>query len=105
MVLNATNGQIIAGIVKSEETDTWPGNKIVLYDDPNVSFAGKLTGGIRARAPRGQAAKPAAAPTHGVMGKPVTRPAAPAIVQPESAEPEDDSVPFNKPEAIPAHQH
>ncbi len=25
MVLNSTNGQIIASITKSEETDTWPG--------------------------------------------------------------------------------
>src|SRR5688572_13834319 len=52
MVLNATNGQIIAGICKSEETDNWTGHKIVLYDDPNVSFGGKLVGGIRVRAPR-----------------------------------------------------
>jgi hypothetical protein len=54
MVLNATNGQIIAGICKSEETDNWVGHKIVLYDDPNVSFGGKLVGGIRVRAPRNQ---------------------------------------------------
>lgn len=95
MVLNATNGQIIASIVKSEETDTWPGHKIVLYDDPNVSFGGKLVGGIRVRAPRGQAAKTAPAPVHGMLGKPATRSGpAPATPQPESAEPEDDSVPF-----------
>lgn len=52
MVLNATNGQIIASICHSEETDDWPGHKVVLYDDPNISFAGKLVGGIRARAPK-----------------------------------------------------
>lgn len=52
MVLNSTNGQIIAGVTGSEETDTWTGHKIVLYDDPNVSFGGKLVGGIRCRAPR-----------------------------------------------------
>lgn len=66
MVLNSTNGQIIAAITKSEETDTWVGHKIVAYDDPNVSFGGKLVGGIRVRAPRNQpqksAAKPAPAP-------------------------------------------
>lgn len=52
MVLNSTNGQIIAGITKSEDTDNWIGHKIVCYDDPNVSFGGKLVGGIRVRAPR-----------------------------------------------------
>ena len=52
MVLNSTNGQIIAAITGSEETDAWVGKKIVLYNDPNVSFGGKLTGGIRCRAPK-----------------------------------------------------
>lgn len=79
MVLNSTNGQIIAQITKSEETDNWPGKQIVLYDDPNVSFGGKLVGGIRVRAPKGQAAKAAAA-------KP-----APPVAQPEAS---DDDVPF-----------
>jgi hypothetical protein len=91
MVLNNTNGQIIAQITKSEETDAWPGHKIVLYDDPNVSFGGKLVGGIRVRAPRGQAAK-AAAPTHGILGKPLA--AAPLTVVPPPTEPEEDDVPF-----------
>lgn len=56
MVLNSTNGQLIAQITKSDDTDNWAGQKIVLYDDPSVSFGGKLVGGIRVRAPRGQAA-------------------------------------------------
>lgn len=55
MVLNSTNGQIIASIAASGEFDDWIGKKIVLYNDPNISFAGKLTGGIRARAPKQQA--------------------------------------------------
>ena len=85
MVLNSTNGQIIAAITKSEDTDKWPGNKIVVYDDPNVSFGGKLVGGIRCRAPRNQPAQaaPAAAPAK----------AAPAPVI-EPAQPEGDDVPF-----------
>lgn len=57
LVLNMTNGAIIAAITKSENTDDWPGHRVVLYDDPSVSFGGKLVGGIRVRAPRGQAAK------------------------------------------------
>jgi len=52
MVMNSTKGQMIAKITGSEETDTWPGHKIVLYHDPNISFGGKLVGGIACRAPR-----------------------------------------------------
>lgn len=90
MVLNNTNAQIIAQILKSEETDNWVGKQIVLYDDPNVSFGGKLVGGIRVRAPR---VKTAAAPA------PAPKPApAPAPVEPEVPEgdlnPTDDEVPF-----------
>jgi len=63
MVLNSTNGQIIAQITGSPETDNWTGKQVVLYHDPSVSFGGKLVGGIRCRAPRaGTPARPAAAP-------------------------------------------
>lgn len=65
MVLNSTNGQIIAKIVGSDETEAWAGHKVVVYHDPNVQFGGKLVGGIRCRAPKGTAPKPAAAPTAG----------------------------------------
>ena len=92
LVLNSTNGQIIAGIVKSEETDDWAGHKIVLYDDPNVSFGGKLVGGIRVRAPRNQPAKPAAARP---AARPAPAPAAPPA-EPVAGDgpPESDEVPF-----------
>lgn len=56
MVLNSTNIQLCAKACNSEDTDEWIGRKVVLYDDPNVSYAGKLTGGIRIRAPRNQPA-------------------------------------------------
>ncbi len=63
LILNTTNAQVIAQILASEETDTWTGKQIVLYDDPNVSFGGRLVGGIRVRAPRIKAAAaPAPAP-------------------------------------------
>lgn len=62
LILNGVNSQIIATICKSEETDDWTGHKIVLYNDPTVSFGGRLTGGIRVRAPKNQAPKPAPAP-------------------------------------------
>lgn len=54
MSLNSVNSQLIAQITRSEETDDWPGHKIVLYNDPSVSYGGKLIGGIRVRAPRNQ---------------------------------------------------
>ena len=68
MGLNSTNAQLIAQIVKSEETDNWPGHKIVLYNDPSVCYGGKLIGGIRARAPRNQ---PAPAPKPAPAAQPV----------------------------------
>ena len=64
MVLNATNGQIIASIAKTE-TDieqAWQGVKVVLYHDPNVSYQSKLVGGIRVRAPKVAPAVPTVAP-------------------------------------------
>lgn len=59
MILNATNGQILAQITGSEESEGWVGHKVVLYNDPSVSFGGKLTGGIRIRKPRPAAVAPA----------------------------------------------
>jgi len=60
LVLNATNRAILEKIYGGD-TDDCVGNMVVLYVDPNVSYAGKITGGIRLRAPRGKA-KPAPAP-------------------------------------------
>ena len=61
LVLNSTNAALCAQITKEEDTDNWTGHKVVLYDDPSISFGGKLVGGIRVRAPK-QAAKPGAKP-------------------------------------------
>lgn len=57
LVLNSTNIQLCEAICGSDDTDHWIGKRIVLYVDPNVSYAGKLVGGIRVRKP-----KPTAAP-------------------------------------------
>lgn len=61
MVLNSTNGQIIAKIIGAEEDieTAWVGARIVIFHDPNVSFGGKLIGGIRCRAPKPGVAVPA----------------------------------------------
>lgn len=52
MVLNSTNIQLCIKVFDTDETDDWIGRLIVLYNDPNVSFAGKITGGIRVRSPK-----------------------------------------------------
>lgn len=54
LVLNSTNGQIIAKITGADTDieNTWIGKAVVLYNDPNVTYNGKLTGGIRVRAPK-----------------------------------------------------
>lgn len=52
LVLNSTNIQLITKALGTDETDDWVGKQVVLFNDPNVSFAGKITGGVRVRAPR-----------------------------------------------------
>lgn len=64
LVLNSTNAQIISKILNQEDTDDWTGGKVVLYDDPNVSFGGKLVGGIRVRAPKTTGMPKAAKPVY-----------------------------------------
>ena len=75
LVLNSTNIQLCERAFGSDETDDWIGKKIVLYVDHNVSFGGKVVGGIRVRAPK---VKPGAAP----------EPAKPTVDQ------FDDDIPF-----------
>lgn len=47
MVLNSTNIQLCARACDSDSTDDWKGCQVVLYVDDNVSFGGKLVGGLR----------------------------------------------------------
>lgn len=77
MVMNSTNLQLAAQALGSDDTDHWIGKQIVLYNDPNVQFQGKLIGGIRIRAPKKRAA-------------PVPEPAAATI------EDFDDDIPFSQ---------
>ena len=58
LVMNSTNIQLCTKALGTDETDDWIGKQIVLYNDPNVSFAGKITGGIRIRAPKKNGAPP-----------------------------------------------
>lgn len=80
LVINSTNGQLIGSFL-GEETNDWTGHKVVLYDDPSISFGGKLVGGIRVRQPRLQAATrtppPQPAPAQVHRPQLFTRPAPP----------------------------
>ena len=55
LVLNKTNINRLEAACKSDNTDDWTGKQVVLFTDPSVEFGGKLVGGIRVRAPKGQA--------------------------------------------------
>jgi len=57
LVLNLTNQQLLTiatGLDGDTDETLFIGKKIVLFNDPTVSFGGKITGGIRIRAPRNQ---------------------------------------------------
>jgi hypothetical protein len=64
LVLNSTNIQLCERIFASDDTDHWVNKKLVLYVDPNVSYAGKIVGGIRVRAPKAGAVPPPPPPVH-----------------------------------------
>jgi hypothetical protein len=59
LIINQTNGQILSAITGSEDSEDWVGLTIELYNDPNIFFGGKMTGGIRVRPVEAQ---PKAAP-------------------------------------------
>ena len=103
MVINRTNAEIMTQAMGTDDTDGWIGKQIVLYNEPNIWFGSKQTGGIRV--------KPAQA-----MGQPVPQPsgqastvstsevppgaqAAPPSFKSAPAQPVnpafDDDIPFN----------
>lgn len=49
MVLNATNRDTIAKLLKTWDYTKWPGNAIQLYKDPKVRFGRDEVGGLRIR--------------------------------------------------------
>ena len=54
LVMNSTNLQLAARAFGSEDTDDWLNKTIVAFNDPNVSYGGRLTGGVRLRAAKNQ---------------------------------------------------
>lgn len=64
MVLNSTNIKRLAKACNSDDTDKWIGQKVVLYVDHDVEYAGNVVGGLRIKAHR------APQPTKQVMPNP-----------------------------------
>lgn len=67
LALNQTNAALIMQALGVDDTDLWFGRQIVLFDDPSIMFKGRPVGGIRCRAPRGQAALKQPAPPAAVV--------------------------------------
>lgn len=59
MVLNRTNAQLLGIATGARVVGEAKGKQIVVYNDPTVSFGGKVTGGLRIKKIAG-APKPAA---------------------------------------------
>lgn len=51
MVLNVTTIRVLEQAYGGD-TEHWVGNKVMVYVDPNVSFGGKVVGGLRLRTPK-----------------------------------------------------
>jgi hypothetical protein len=56
MVLNVTTIRVLEQAYGGD-SDHWVSNKVMVYVDPNVSFGGKVVGGLRLRTPKKQAVK------------------------------------------------
>lgn len=58
MVLNTTTIRVLEGAF-GDDSDHWTGQRVKVYVDPNVSFQGRVVGGLRLMPPK---KKPAAPP-------------------------------------------
>lgn len=84
MVLNQINSQLLKQITRARTAGEAKGKQIVVYNDPSVSFGGKVMGGLRIKKLPGEPARPA------------TRVAGAASAQAPQAESAmaDDEIPF-----------
>lgn len=57
MVMNITTIRVLEQAFGGD-TDHWVGNKVIVYVDPNVSFGGKVVGGLRLRIAKQSKAAP-----------------------------------------------
>ena len=63
LVLNKTNGNVIAVLADSEETNDWPGTVVELYAT-TTEFGGKVVPCVRIRAPQATRATHPLPPEH-----------------------------------------
>jgi hypothetical protein len=91
LVLNKTNGQMLAHLFNSPDTDAWMGKPIMLVSEP-VQFQGRIVDAVRV--------KPATAPQApqavvGAGGQPnAYTPPAPRQAPPAAAEDEEPPIPW-----------
>ncbi len=62
MVLNTTSIRVLEKAF-GDDSDDWNGKKVKVYVDPNVSFQGRVVGGLRLMPPRSTKEAPKAAPS------------------------------------------
>jgi hypothetical protein len=86
MVINVTNWKQIEKATGCDDTDEWPGKRIILFTMEVEAF-GEMKLAIRVRSHAPAAKKPT--PVAGKTGKPVGKPAPAA-----EPEPSDDNIPF-----------
>lgn len=55
MALNTTSIRVLENAF-GDDSDNWIGKRVMVYVDPNVSFQGRVVGGLRLRPPKKQAA-------------------------------------------------
>ena len=72
LILNQANTLFLAECL-GNDPEKWPGQQIVPYVDPNITFGGKRVGGIRLRAVK-RVLKKAAAPAHRANATPDEQP-------------------------------
>ena len=47
MILNSTNIKRLAKVCGSDDSDDWSGQRVTLFVDPDIEFAGNVVGGLR----------------------------------------------------------
>jgi hypothetical protein len=90
MVCNQTNLKRIFRIC-GDDTDEWPGKRVVVYTDPDIEYQGKVVGGLRIRAPKTPSA-PANTPVDKV--KAMQRASQPQESENPAPADFDDDIPF-----------
>jgi hypothetical protein len=57
LVLNMSQGDVLAELTNSDDPEEWIGQTVELYVDDSVAYAGKKVGGVRLREPADEPAQ------------------------------------------------